>query len=93
MMDASKPTAREGQSADGCIAFARYLQLIAVAEVERTTEELHADAFAVAHPDRPQVRRDVSVDDLRDDLEEVKHAIRFFELAKEMEAPELEGAE
>jgi hypothetical protein len=84
-MDASLPTPREGESAVGRTAFARYLELIAVAEVERTTDELHADAFAVAHPDRPQVRREASADDLRDDLEEVKHAIRFFELAKEIE--------
>jgi hypothetical protein len=89
MMDASKPTAREGQSADGCIAFSRYLELIAVAEVERASDKLHSDAFALAHPDRDQVRRDVDVEDLRGDLEEVEHGVRFFELAKEIE----EGAE
>jgi hypothetical protein len=89
MMDASLPTPREGESAVGRIAFARYLELIAVAEVERASDKLHSDAFALAHPDRDQVRREVDVEDLRHDLEEVEHAVRFFELAKEIE----EGAE
>ena len=93
MMDASQSTPREGDSADGRTAFAQYLQRIAYAEVDRASDALRADAFALAHPERPQVRRDVSLRDLRDDLEEMKHAIRFLERAEEMEAPESEGAE
>jgi hypothetical protein len=93
MMDASQSTPREGDSADGRTAFAQYLQAIAVAEVERASDKLRADAYALAHPERPQVQRDVSLRDLRADLEEMEHAVRFLERAEEMEAPELEGAE
>jgi len=87
-MDASQSTPREGDSADGRTAFAQYLQRIAYAEVDRASDALQADAFALAHPERPQVQRDVSLRDLRDDLEEMEHAVRFLELVEDMEGAE-----
>ena len=92
-MDASQSTPREGDSAVGRVAFAQYLQKIALSEVERASDKLRADAFALVNPEKPQVHRDVSLDDVRDDLEEMEHALRFLERAEEMERPELEGAE
>jgi len=84
-MDASLPTPREGESAVGRTAFAQYLQRIACAEVERASDRLRSDAFAVAHPERLEDHREVSLRDLRDDLEDVECAVRFLELAEEME--------
>ena len=82
---ASQPTSREGDSAVGRTVFAQYLQKVAYAEVERASDRLRADAFALADPDRMQVPRDVSLRDLRDDLQDVECAVRFLELAEEME--------
>lgn len=90
---ARNPTTPEGESATGSIEFAQYLQKIARTEVERASDKLRADAFALVNPEKPQVHRNVSLDDVRDDLEEMEHAIRFLERAEEMERPELEGAE
>jgi len=81
---ASNSTPRAGESADGRTAFAQYLQRIAYAELERASDAAHSDAYAIAHPDKPQARRDVDVDDLREDAEELKHAVRFLELVEEM---------
>jgi len=82
---ASQSTPRRGESAVGRVVFAQYLQKVAYAEVERASDRLRADAFAFVDPDRTQVPRDVSLRDLRDDLEDVECAVRFLELAEEME--------
>lgn len=87
-MDASNSTPRAGESADGSTEFSQYLQRIARAEVERATDKLQSDAFAIAHPERRQVQREVSIDDLRSDVQEAEWAVRFLELAAEMEGAE-----
>jgi len=84
-MDASQSTPREGDSAVGRTAFAQYLQKIALAEVERASQRLRADAFALADAEGGEVPREVSGRDLRDDLEDVECAVLFLELAEEME--------
>lgn len=88
MMDASLPTPREGESAVGRTAFAKYLQKIAVAEVERASGELQSEAYAIANPEKPQVRSEPSIDELYARLEDVECAVRFFQLAKELEGAE-----
>jgi hypothetical protein len=87
-MKASDYTPRAGESADGSTEFSQYLQRIARAEVERATDKLQSDAFALAHSERPQVQREVSIDDLRSDVQEAEWAVRFLELAAEMEGAE-----
>jgi hypothetical protein len=87
-MDASNSTPRAGESADGSTEFSQYLQKIARAEVERATDALRSDAYALAHPEKPQVQREVSIDDLRNDVREAEWAVRFLELAAEMEGAE-----
>jgi hypothetical protein len=86
-MDASLPTPREGESAVGRTAFAQYLRRIAYAEVDRASDALRSDVFALVYPDRPQVQREVSVEEIVDDLEEMRHAVRFLELVEDMEGP------
>lgn len=85
---ASNSTSREGESAVGSVAFGQYLQRIAYAEVERASDRLRADAFALVNPEKSQVCRDVSLRDLHDDLEEMECAVRFLEIAEEMEGDE-----
>jgi len=87
-MKASDYTPPAGESADGSTEFSQYLQRIARAEVERATDKLQSDAFALAHLERPQVQREVSIDDLRSDVQEAEWAVRFLELAAEMEGAE-----
>jgi hypothetical protein len=86
---ASPTTPREGNRLDGCsIDFASYLRTVACAELERATGELRADAYAVAHPEKPQVHGDPTLDDLREHVEEVQLAVRFLELVEEVEREE-----
>ena len=87
-MEASDTSSGKGQSRDGRIAFAQYLEQIAVSELERAAGEVHSDAYAVAHPDQPQVRREPSLDDLRTDAETFRRAVRFLELVEEMRREE-----
>jgi hypothetical protein len=83
-MDASDSTPRAGESDDGCIAFVDYLQVIARSELDRAAGELQTDAYAFAHPNKPQVSREPSLADLRRDARELRNAIRFLELIQEM---------
>ena len=87
-MTASDTSPGKGQSRDGRIAFAQYLEQIAVSELERAAGEVKSDTYAVAHPDRPQVHRDPSVEDLRADAETFRRAVRFLELVEEMKREE-----
>lgn len=87
-MSASDNRPRAGESADGRIAFAEYLEQIALSEVERAADRLQSGAYAVAHPDAPHVRREPSPDDLRDDLEEYRLALAFLELAQDLRREE-----
>ena len=87
-MSASDNSPRRGESADGCTAFVEYLQKIALSEVDRAADHLQSGAYAVAHPNKPQVRRNPSMDDLRADLEEYRRAVRFLELVEDMRREE-----
>jgi len=85
---ASNSTSREGKSASSSIGFKRYLQRVAHAEVERACDELHADVFALVHPDRSQARDGVALEGILEDFEEVECAVRFLELVEDMEGAE-----